>query len=126
MSYIPSEPVVILTATDAHMLWQAAKLNDLRIKHRGDQRLYDLLVSIYKVGLLEIAERGSTPRQTSASEEHETWTTQHIAKAAGIAERTVRLDCQNGTLPATRTRPNGPWSITATDAATYLTWRKKN
>ncbi len=126
MSYVPTEPVVILTASDAHMLWQAARLNDLRIKHRGDQRLYDLLVSIYKVGLLEIAERGNEPRQDAATEEPEIWTTQQVARAARVSERTVRNDCKDGTLPATQHRTNGPWLIQPAEATTYIDWRKKN
>lgn len=126
MSHVPSEPVVILTASDARMLWQAAKLNDLRVKHRGDARLYEVLVSIYRVGLLEIAERGNETRQDAAKEDRETWTTQQVAREAGVAARTVRLDCEQGTLPATQPRPGGPWLITTDAAATYINRRKKH
>ncbi|MEV7692491.1 hypothetical protein AB0N73_04070 [Microbacterium sp. NPDC089189] len=127
MSYLPDEPVLVITAGEARMLWQAARLDALRVKHRsGNTALYDVLVKFYRVGLLEIAERGTQTRQSAASEERERWTTQQVARAAGIAERTVRLDCKEGTLPATQHRSGGPWAIDADAATTYIRRRKKH
>ena len=121
MTYIPREPVIVLTAGDARMLWQAARLNELRLKHRsGDSHLYQLLVQIYEVGLLELrtAGAGNEPRQSAASEERSHWTVKQLAKATGRAERTVRLDIESNTLPATKA--GGAWIVPAEEALTYI------
>lgn len=122
---VPDEPVIVLTATDARILWQAAHLNDLRIKHRsGDSQLYQLLHDIYRVGQLRVAEAGSETRQSAATEEREWWTVQHLAKATRLAPRTIRLDIANNELPATK---NGnTWLVKNLAATTYIASRRKN
>lgn len=127
MSYLPSEPVIILTATEARILWQAARLNDLRLKHRsGDDRLYALLAKVYQVGLLQIRTTGpgNEPRQNTATEERRAWTVRQLANATGRAERTVRLDIEKKALPATK--QGGTYIINSTEAATYIAAHGKN
>ncbi|MFV9424932.1 helix-turn-helix domain-containing protein [Microbacterium sp. S1037] len=124
MSAFTQGPVVILTPKDARMLWQIAKLNELRIKHRSDPYVYDVLHTIYKGTLLEPAERGNETRQTAATEERDYWTTRQVAKAAGVSERTVRSHCADKTLPAEHTRNNGPWLIPKDQALTYIHWKR--
>ncbi|MCR2784071.1 MULTISPECIES: helix-turn-helix domain-containing protein [unclassified Microbacterium] len=128
MTYLPDEPVIILTASDARILWQAARLNELRLKHRtgGNNRLYSLLVNVYRVGLAVSpdAAPGNETRQEAASEEREYWTTQQLAKATGQAERTIRLHIQDKTIPATK--PGKSWLIHKDDATTYIASGRKH
>lgn len=125
MSAFTHGPVVILTPTDARMLWQAARLDTLRVKHRGDPRLYDVLLNIYKGTLLEDAARGRQPRQTAETDEREYWNTTQVAQAAGVSERTVRNHCADETLPAVHAHQNGPWMIPNEEALTYIDRKKK-
>lgn len=102
------------------MLHQAARLGDLRLKHRvGDTALYQLLHDITMCAFsTRDAARGNQPRQDPASEEREYWTTQQVARATRQAERTIRLACQTKALPAQKSA--GAWRIRATDATTYI------
>lgn len=118
-------PVVILTPSDARMLWQAAQLGELRVKHRGDPRLYDVLLNIYKGTLLEDAARGNDPRQIAETEDREYWNTTQVARAAGVSERTVRNHCADHTLPAVHAHENGPWMIPNDEALTYIDRKRK-
>jgi hypothetical protein len=127
MGYVPNEPVVILTASEARILWQAARLNELRLRHRtGDSRLYDLLRKFYRVGLLELrpAGSGNEPRQDAAKKERAFWTTQRLGKAARRATRTITDDINLGALPAERMGHG--WMIADRDAQTYIAAHTKN
>lgn len=125
VTYLPDEPVIVLTASDARILWQAARLNELRLKNRTlNNRLYALLLNIYRVGLAgPNAAPGNEPRQSVASEEREYWTVRQVARGVELAERTVRLDIERNELPATK--PAGSWLIPAADAKTYIARRRK-
>ena len=129
MSAFSREPVAVIPASEASALWQAAKLTALHREVAGEESnpVYQATTALYRVILAarELDNRGTQTRQAAALEDRETWTTEQIAKAAGVANRTVRLDCQTGTLPATQHRPKGPWSITAPEALTYISWRRK-
>lgn len=121
MSHLTNEPTLIITATEAAMLWQRAQLNDLRLKYRsGDSKFYGLLVDVYRLSLQrpDVANRGIETRQSVASEERETWTVQQLTAATGRAGRTIRLDIANNTLPATKTA--NAWHITNAEAQTYI------
>lgn len=118
--------MVILSVADARILWQAAKLGDLRVKHRGDPRLYDVLLNIYKGTLLEDSVRGNDPRQNTETDDREYWTTEQVAKAAGVSARTVRNHCADETLPAIHAHENGPWLIHNDEALTYIERKRKH
>lgn len=125
MSAFTQGPVVILTVADSRILWQGARLNDLRVKHRGDPRLYDVLLNIYKGTLLEDSVNGSDPRQIAETGESDYWNTKQLAKAAGVSERTIRNHCADKTLPAIHAHQNGPWLIPHDEAITYIDRKKK-
>jgi hypothetical protein len=117
---------LILTPEDARLLYQGARIADLRKRHRsGDTRFYDLLVDISRAAFIAPnAELGIEPRQETASEEHRLWTVEQVARAARLAPRTIRLDCQRRELPATK--PAGIWLIEADEAKTYIARRRKS
>lgn len=126
MSAYTNGPVVILSVADARILWQAARLNDLRVKHRGDPRLYDVLLNIYKGTLLDDSGRGNDPRQNAETDDRDYWNTKDVAKAAEVSERTVRNHCADGTLPAIHAHENGPWLIPTEEAMTYIERKRKH
>ncbi len=128
MSAYTRGPVVILTAFEARVLRQEAKLDELRIKHRGeDSRFYKILHDIYQVSLLDedVAAPGKQPRQSTANEKTEYTTVPQVARATRLSERTVRHHLQNRILPATKS-DRGEWVITTADADTYIAARRKN
>ncbi|RKS89574.1 hypothetical protein DEU37_1891 [Microbacterium sp. AG790] len=105
------------------MLWSAADLNRTRIKFRvGNQKMYDLLCDIYRTALTTVADDGNEPRQSTASEERETWTVAQVATAAGLSERTVRLDAQQEHLKGTKA--GRTWVFTRDAALDYIEGRK--
>lgn len=127
MSFIPQEPVAVITASDIDRLWRAAGLDTLRRKHRsGDTVLYALLVKLHQVRLvrLQLAADGTPQRQEAASEEREYWTVQQLARASRRADRTVRKDIEDGELQATKTGRS--WVIRNADARSYITSRERS
>jgi hypothetical protein len=124
MTHITNELSITLTSREAHMLYQVAKLGELRTRFRGrDEPTYALLHAITSVAF-QSADDGKQQRQETALEERSEWTVSQIARAAGLAERTVRLDCQRGELPATKQHRS--WTITSPEAHTYIGRRRKN
>lgn len=121
-------PVCILTAQDAAILWQAAKLNDARINSRPDTRVYTILMDIYMTALStkNAATGNPTPVKTAIREHviREVVTVTELAKQAGISPRTVRSHITNRTLPAIQV--GREWTITRRDAAAYIAGRNKN
>lgn len=115
---------IVLTPTDARMLYQAARIAELRSRNRiGDTPLYRLLTDISLCAFaVPGAAPGILPRQDAASEERETWTVKEVARATGRSERAVRLDCHHNDLPATK--QGNTWIITADDAKTYIASRR--
>lgn len=116
---------IVITPSDARMLYQAANLRELRIRYRvGSTAIYDLLTDISRCAFeQDIATSiGTEQRQTSASEERETWTVNQLARRTGRAPRTIRLDIEKNALPATK--HCGTWAITAADANTYIAGRR--
>lgn len=112
---------IILTPTDARMLYQAARIGDLRSRFRvGDTALFRLLTDIATCAFTITPNTvpGNMTRQSTASEDRETWTVNRLATATGRAPRTVRLDIQRQALPAKKL--TNSWLITPTDAATYI------
>lgn len=126
MTYVPSEPVIMMTASDIELLWRGAGLDDLRRRHRsGDTALYALLVKMHQVRLLRVvnAADGIPERHSTASEEREWWTVEQLATAAHRAPRTVRKDIENNELQATKT--GRVWVISDVDAKSYLDSRRR-
>lgn len=129
MSRLVPAGSIILTPVDARILYQAAQLGELRSRYRiGDTRTYELLTEISQAAFAvdaaaAIAADGILPRQSAAKEERGLWTVQEIARAAHLAERTVRLDCKTGELPATK--QGNTWAITADEAQTYIERRRR-
>lgn len=120
-------PVCILTAQDAAILWQAAKLNDARIHSRPDERVHKILTDIWKTALSvnNAATGKSTPVKT-AIEEHvirKVVTVTELAKQAEIPARTIRSHIAKEILPAVQV--GREWTITRRDAAAYIAGRQK-
>lgn len=121
MSRLTNGPVLIITPADAAMLWQQARLDDLRLKHRGgDRKFYDLLVSVWQLSMQrpDTARAGIETRHPVASEDRDVWTVNNLTAATGRAGRTIRNDIAIGTLPATKT--GNAWCVTTADAQTYI------
>ncbi|WP_146083035.1 MULTISPECIES: hypothetical protein [unclassified Rathayibacter] len=119
MTHLIPPGSLILTPQDARALYQAAKLGDLRQQYRvGDTAIYDLLSAISMAAFTIPADGGNLTRHTSAFVEHGLWTVHRVAIAAGLSERKVRLDCQQGFLPATKQGSN--WIIEQAEADTYI------
>lgn len=109
---------IILTPADARVLYQVARLDELRARYRvGSPAAAELLTAITRCAFTN-ADAGNLPRHPTASEDRDRWTVRRLAATTGRAPRTIRLDCETGTLPATKTA--GAWTITAPDARTYL------
>ncbi len=124
MTRLISAGSIILSPADARMLYQAAKLGELRSRYRvGDTRIYELLTEISQAAFTVDADVGILPRQSAAKDHAEYWTVQQIAKAAGLKDRTVRLDCQNGELPATK--QGTTWIVTTAEAEIYIERRRR-
>jgi hypothetical protein len=115
---------VFLTAVECRRLYQAANIGELRKRYRiGDTETYRLLTEISRAAFEVDADGGNLTRQSPANDERETWTVHQIASAAGLAERTVRLDCANGELPATK--QGNTWTVTTAEAQTYISRRRR-
>lgn len=113
---------LILTSEDCRVLCQVAGIVQLRAKHRvGDSAAFRLLTDI-AVTAYPVADTGGLPRQEPVNEEPEMWTVGRLARASGRSERTIRLDCQNGALPARK--QGNSWFISNTDARTYIAGRR--
>ena len=110
---------IVLTPHDCQMLYQAARLGEVRTRHRvGAPALYELLTDITVAAFNADAAPGTEPRHETASEEREWWTVQQLARAAGLSARKIRLDAQAGRIPATKQA--GGWLIASRDAGTYI------
>jgi hypothetical protein len=126
MSFVSRGPSITLTAADVDMLWRAAGLEKLRVRHRlGDDTLYRLLVHMHQVRLEREANAVDGPgqRHSTAFPDRVFWTIRQLGKATGRAERTIRKDIAAGELTATK--PARVWIITAADATNYITSRRR-
>lgn len=125
MSRFFESGVLVLTPEDARMLYQGVKIGELRARSRvGNTAFYALLVDISRAAFsVPAAVSGIEQRQDAASHETGFWTVQRLARAVGLADRTVRNDCESGTLPATK--PGRAWLIPAGEAKTYIDRRRK-
>lgn len=123
MTHITNELSITLTTTEARMLYQAAKLGELRTRYRGrDEPIYRLLHELTVVAF-QTAATGTQQRQDAAEEDRSQWTVEQVAKATGLSTRAVRLDCQRGDLPATKEYRS--WTIASSEAHTYISRRRR-
>lgn len=110
---------IVLTPHDCQMLYQAARLGEVRTRHRvGASALYELLTDITLAAFNADAASGTEPRHETATEEREWWTVQQLARATGLSTRKVRLDAQQGRVPADK--HSGTWLIDKQNATTYI------
>lgn len=121
------ENAVILTGSDCALIYEAAKLRDLRIAARGkSDRLYALLTDITAAAFTHAASvDGTTPRKSTEpgqAESTETTTVVRIARRAGITPRAVRNHIKDGLLEATQ--QGRIWIITQTAADQYIAGRE--
>lgn len=119
----------ILTAEDAAILWQAAKLDDVRIRFRDDKRIHTVLADIWvtALSLHTNADSGNNNPVKTAIREHvskEVVTVTDIAKHSGIPARTIRSHIKRELLPATQV--GREWTITSRDAKAYIAGQKRN
>lgn len=116
---------VVLSPADAQMLYQAARMWELRCKYRtANPRLFEVLTTIAKAATItpDNAAPGNSPRQNAASEKTG-YSTKELATITGLAERTIRLACHKGELEGA-TCENGRWRIPAPAAQTFITTRR--
>ena len=112
---------VVLDGRNCAVLWQAADLNALRIRARGqDDDLYQMLVKIYETAL-EYRDSVSGKGQQRAAESEGDWlwwSTAELAARAGCTPRTIRNHIRSGYIQATlRGRE---WIIRVEEGQKYL------
>ena len=113
--------VVVLDGRDCAILWQAADLNALRIRARGqNDDLYRSLVRIYETALEyrdSVSGKGQQPA-TEAARDWLWWSTAELAARAGRTPRTIRNHIRSGYIQATlRGRE---WIISVEEGQKYL------
>lgn len=131
MSVRTEGSVCILTAQDAAILWQAAKLRELRIYTRSeDSALAEILRDIWSTALLAMPDRtvsgngNAVKAETREAISNEVLTVKEVADMAGITPRTIRNHITAGILPAAQM--GREWIITRQEADTYVAGRKKD
>lgn len=117
---------VILTGADAALLYEAAKLRDLRVSARGkSDRLYALLTDITEAAFAHRTSVDGRKPQMSAevgeAREMEITTVEQVAKRTGITPRAVRNHIKEGLLNATMI--NRTWVIAPAAAEQYIAGR---
>lgn len=120
------ENAVILTGADCALLYEAARLRDLRVKARGSSdRLYALLTDITQAAFVHASADGTKPQEVTENDEArstEIVTVEAIARQAGLTPRAVRNHIEAGLLDATKV--NRSWVITTHAAEQYIAGRK--
>ncbi len=111
------EGSIVLTPADLRVIYGPLRIREHRTRAGSSSRLGQILTEMSICAFHEPADRGNETRQSVASEEREYWTVKQLAAVARRAERTVRLDCQEGRLPATKAPT---WLIRAEDARNYI------
>lgn len=121
------ENAVILTGADAALLYEAARLRELRISARGkSDRLYSLLTDITAAAFAHQASaegiKPQAPTENSETKSAGIVTVGQVARRAGITPRTVRNHITDGLLEATQ--QGRIWIITTQAAEQYLAGRQ--
>lgn len=111
-------PGVHLPARICAWLEQYANLPQLRVQSRGADPEADAVLADIRTAAAHwrIAATG-TPQRQQAAPQPRWYGTTTAADHLGLAPRTVRLACENGTLPARQI--DGRWRISAEDLAHY-------
>lgn len=121
------ENAVILTAREAAMLWQAARLSDLRVRARTNPSLYALLVDIYRAALTSKPSTTGTKqpvkREIPETDSSGFLTVTEVAKKVGVTPRTVRNDIHKELINAHRVGREWVFTLDAADA--YIASRKQ-
>lgn len=121
------ENAVVLTGSDAALLYEAASLRELRVLTRGkSDRLYALLTDITESAFLYMASRdGKPPRKPAESDESQDSdivTVEHLARRAGVTPRTIRNHIGLGLIQAKKV--NRIWLISREAAKQYIDGRQ--
>lgn len=121
------ENAVILTGSDAALLYQAANIQRLRIAARGkSDRLYALLTDITEAAFIHAASLdGKTPGKAAESDEsqdNDIVTVEHVARRAGVTPRTVRNHIEIGLIEAEKI--GRCWVISRDARDQYLAGRR--
>ena len=117
-------PALLLDGEDAAILWQVARLNDVRLKARGrDENAYRVLLAVHEAAMSWRASvEGKNAVQSAETRQSSKWVTPgDLAQKLGVSSRTVRNDIAAGLLPAHKV--NRLWVVTLSDARTYLAAR---
>lgn len=117
---------VVLEPADCAALWQAARLDDLRIACRGrDEELYNTLHAIYTGNLswLDSVSRKVQKQQAETRQPLKWVTPNDLAKQIGVTPRTIRNDITREHLRASKS--GSVWLIQLDDALAYLAGRQK-
>ena len=113
--------VIVLDGRDCAVLWQAADLNALRIKARGqNDELYRNLVKIYETALeYRDSVSGKGQKHTTESERDWLWwSTGELAARAGCTPRTIRNHIRSGYIQANQR--GREWIISVEEGQKYL------
>lgn len=117
---------VILTGSDCALLYETARLRDLRVKARGtSDRLYALLTDITAAAFdHQTSVEGTKPQinaETGDARSTEIVTVEAVARRAGITPRAVRNHIEAGLLEAHKI--NRVWIIPTSAAEQYIAGR---
>lgn len=118
---------VFLTGSDCALLYEAARLRELRVAARGSSdRLYSLLTDITAAAFdYRDSVNGKKPKVTRENDEAGDMgivTVATVARQAGVTPRTVRNHIGQGLLAATQ--QGRTWVITTEAANQYIEGRK--
>lgn len=118
---------VILTGSDCALLYEAARLRELRVAARpSSDRLYSLLTDITVAAFDHMDSlNGKKPEVTAEKDEAGDTgivTAKEVARRAGVTPRTVRNHIERGLLAATQ--QGRTWVITTAAANQYIEGRK--
>ncbi|GLJ79755.1 hypothetical protein [Microbacterium imperiale] len=111
------EGSIILSPADMRIIYGPLRIRENRARAGSTTRLGQILTEMSICAFHSPADRGKESRRDTASEERDYWTVRQVSRATRRAERTVRLDCQEGRLPAIK---NPTWLIRDDDARSYI------
>lgn len=121
------ENALLLSGADCALLYQAARLRDLRVQARGSsERLYGLLTDITTAAFAHADSlRGTRATEQTEPDDAESTgivTVANIARRAGLTPRAVRNHIGRGLLHAEQ--QGRTWIITTEAAEQYIAGRK--
>lgn len=117
------EAAVVLSRADCALLYEAARLRELRVRARGSGRLYTLLTDITITAFAHASsgEGNLKAEREEPGESGDMLTVTRVAARAGITPRAVRNHIAAGLLRAEKT--GQMWVVQAATAEQYIAGR---